>query len=977
MVRYLISFVIAVAISLYALAQPPSGYYATTQGKTGEELMIALYNIIKNHESLSYSALWQAFYYTDRKPNGYVWDMYSDVPNGTPPYQYSFFSDQCGNYSNEGDCYNREHSLPASWFNDGSPMYTDLFHLYPTDGYVNNRRSNYPFGRVGNATWTSLNGGKLGQSNYPGYSGTVFEPIDEYKGDFARTYFYMVTRYYNVVQNWSSAMLSNTQFPAFSEWALNLLLEWHQNDPVSQKEVDRNNTVYSDYQGNRNPFIDRPEFATLIWVGDVEPVTINSTPLTEVYELEQYSYTITASGETGSSISISCTQKPSWMSFEQAGNGIAQLIGTPQHDDVGSHAVSITATDGITSDTQDFIVTVLSLEVPVEFISTPVYVIHAYHEYLYNVVVQGGENAEIQISCIEKPNWLNFNQTDNGTALLWGTPTSSDVGFHFLLLEATDGVTSAQQAFDIEVLPLTILFSSTPDVIAKIDEEYEYLVIAEVQENSTLTPSITCNQKPKWMSISQVGDGAALLKGTPSIDDIGTYPIELTANLGDFSNTQLFFLYVVEQDSGMIFTERFENIPESSSTYSTRSWTGDYGFEWTASSARTDEFIVNRAICLEDADEPFLVSQTLPGGISWLSFACQQKSSGSGGTISLYVNDILFGEVVNVSPSLQLIDVFDINIEDDFIIKLVSNGFTEIAIDNLTWQSFSKIDAPIVESVSYQPTILWGGDEVTVSCEVIADNQLASVTIHWGIEHNLLENTVLMLGETSQYIGSFTIPDEAQQLLFFIRAIDSYGLIGVSDIVNIEININNSPVIQYVDFYPINPSPDDIVMVRAQVVDPDGDALQVFVKWGNEQGELVNNIVLESISGYFQGAIPENLAESTVFFQVYATDPRGAEGFSLIYSYTVTGTNYVSKPEMPKISVFPNPTRGIVELFVDTLEPINIELQNIYGVMIKSFQRSSHNSKQILFDVSGMQKGVYLLRVKGKSFDEIVRLVVI
>ncbi len=173
----------------------PPGYYAAAEGLNGETLRAALHTIIDNHHSISYDALWNAFYTTDDKPNGKVWDMYSDVPGGTPPYEYTFGVDEGGTSGTEGTGYNREHSFPASWFNSNSPMYTDLFQICPTDNTVNNRRSNYPYGEVTAPTWTSLNGSKLGPCTFPGYTGTVFEPIDGYKGDFARTYFYLSTRY--------------------------------------------------------------------------------------------------------------------------------------------------------------------------------------------------------------------------------------------------------------------------------------------------------------------------------------------------------------------------------------------------------------------------------------------------------------------------------------------------------------------------------------------------------------------------------------------------------------------------------------------------------------------------------------------------------------------------------------------------------------------------------------------------------------
>lgn len=269
-------FIVFLPLFTITLAQPPAGYYNTAAGLTGTALQNALHNIIDDHNVQSYNSLHDCFETTDRKPNGTVWDMYSDVPGGTPPYFFNFTSgDQCGSYSGEGDCYNREHSWPKSWFNDMSPMYSDLFHLYPTDGYVNGRRSNYPYGIVGSASWTSENGCKLGDCNYPGYSGTVFEPIDEYKGDFARTYFYMSTRYYNEDNGWpGSDMVNGSQL---RPWALSMLKEWHLSDPVSTKETDRNNAVYQ-YQENRNPFIDHPEYVTQIWGGPtaVNEITYNT-----------------------------------------------------------------------------------------------------------------------------------------------------------------------------------------------------------------------------------------------------------------------------------------------------------------------------------------------------------------------------------------------------------------------------------------------------------------------------------------------------------------------------------------------------------------------------------------------------------------------------------------------------------------------------------------------------------------------------
>ncbi|MFO7722584.1 MAG: endonuclease [Bacteroidales bacterium] len=248
-------------LSIHLSAQIPPGYYDAVAGLNGDTLRRVLHNIIRDHQVQTYSSIWSHFQRTDRTPIGNVWDIYSDVPGGTPAYSYSFVVDQCGNYAKEGDCYNREHTVPASWFNNADTVYTDLFHIYPTDGFVNGKRSNYPFGEVANPSWTSTNGSKLGNMIFPGYSGTVFEPIDEYKGDLARTYFYMAVRYLNKLPSWSSPMFAGD---SLTLWTKNLLLKWHYQDTVSQKELNRNDSVYL-IQDNRNPFIDHPEWVAAIW----------------------------------------------------------------------------------------------------------------------------------------------------------------------------------------------------------------------------------------------------------------------------------------------------------------------------------------------------------------------------------------------------------------------------------------------------------------------------------------------------------------------------------------------------------------------------------------------------------------------------------------------------------------------------------------------------------------------------------------
>ena len=264
---------LALTLSM-AWAQGPNGsntYYQAANGKKGAALKTALCGIIYNKTERDYDDLWTDFRSTDKRPtDGKVWDMYSGITN------YTFGTDQAGNYSAEGDKYNREHSFPKSWFGiSGSNIPkgpgTDLFHLYPTDGYVNGMRSNYPFGETSSPTYSSVGGfSKLGPCSYPGYTGKVFEPNDLYKGDFARTYFYMVTCYENLIETWyeknseSHPTLDGKKYPGLSSWQLSMLMKWAKNDEVSAKERARNIAV-AGIQNNRNPFIDYPGLEEYIW----------------------------------------------------------------------------------------------------------------------------------------------------------------------------------------------------------------------------------------------------------------------------------------------------------------------------------------------------------------------------------------------------------------------------------------------------------------------------------------------------------------------------------------------------------------------------------------------------------------------------------------------------------------------------------------------------------------------------------------
>jgi len=245
-------------------AANPNGYYDAINGKKGEALKTTLSNLLLNHTVHDYNSLWTFFKTTDVRDDGSIWDMYSDVVRT----------------SSWG--MNREHSFPKSWWGgDVNAAYTDINHLYPSDADANMAKSNYPLGVVGNTTFD--NGvTRVGRNTFPGYStdAMVFEPDDAYKGDFARTYFYMVTCYQNL--NWRyTYMVDQNTYPTLKPWAIQLLLGWHRQDPVSAKETNRNEAVFK-IQNNRNPFIDYPELVEYLWgtfAGQPFALDVTSSPV--------------------------------------------------------------------------------------------------------------------------------------------------------------------------------------------------------------------------------------------------------------------------------------------------------------------------------------------------------------------------------------------------------------------------------------------------------------------------------------------------------------------------------------------------------------------------------------------------------------------------------------------------------------------------------------------------------------------------
>lgn len=268
-----------------AISQVPANYYAGTSSLTGYALKSKLHDIVSTKTINWHYGDLQAFYnqtdldkyYDHDATNTTIFlDIYSEIPTGPDAYEYTE-ANGIGSASAEGQGWNREHMIPQSTFNSNYPMYSDLFYVIPADARINQLRSNYPYGKAGTTNYyTFTNSSKISKNGTAnsGYTGRVYEPIDEFKGDVARSLLYFAVRFEGKLSSfnfYNGTSVANDTSPfdgseekSFEEWYIKMLLQWHAQDPVSQREIDRNNTVYT-IQKNRNPFIDHPEWVTTIW----------------------------------------------------------------------------------------------------------------------------------------------------------------------------------------------------------------------------------------------------------------------------------------------------------------------------------------------------------------------------------------------------------------------------------------------------------------------------------------------------------------------------------------------------------------------------------------------------------------------------------------------------------------------------------------------------------------------------------------
>lgn len=670
--KHLFGATVAVLLGAATLtAAPPEGYYQSAEGKNKGALLQALYQIVSSHTKISYNGLWTAFKTTDTDDDGYIIDMYSTS-------RYKAGQKQCGNYSNIGDCYNREHSFPKSWWGGGTAnQYSDIFHLYPTDGYVNNQRSNFPFGVCEGGKRLADNGnnkslGRLGASTYPGYSGTVFEPDDIYKGDFARTYFYMATAYNNLITGWTkdegSAMIrgnSSDKLNVFTDWAIQMLLEWHRLDPVSEKEIKRNDAAaQSNMQGNRNPFIDHPELAEFIWgnrtselwsenAGEGGPVLVAPTSATVVdFSFVAINHTAQAQlNVKGRNLTEDLTVTVQGEGFSTTTATIAAQAANDGID------ITVVYNSPATATTATGTLTIASSEIDAVSVPLTAQVVNGIPALPATDVTQGSFVAHW--TWMNDDNIYTLNVTDSNGTSIDGYPAQVDAQAEQQLVEGLQPLTTYRYSLQSTRLSSNVVEVTTfeaPKIIA-IETSEQFEIYAEINKTS---PALECEvyteniaeditlrssgnfeisrDKQSWSQVLTIDpDGETFFVRIADTSIAGDYTGELTAE------TQTLSPVVEEIDGHVTDPFAFTSVVEDWEACSTGGyWTKEvqgtaYKWQFTDAGVWADPKCDGAKVCRlgNTSTSSIAMNEDFVGGLGKVTFLAAPFGSDAAATIDV------------------------------------------------------------------------------------------------------------------------------------------------------------------------------------------------------------------------------------------------------------------------------------------------------------------------------------------------------
>ncbi|SDB90306.1 endonuclease [Williamwhitmania taraxaci] len=900
-------------LPLLIWAQAPAGYYTNADGKSGAELKTALFGIIGNHTVRSYDNLWTDFQTTDKKANGKVWDMYSDIPGGTPAYEYTFVTDQCGNYSGENNCYNREHSFPKSWFAEATPMYSDLFHLYPTDGYVNGKRSNYIFGEVSSATWQSTNGSMLGTADpTTNLTGTVFEPIDTYKGDFARTYFYMATCYEDKITGWASIateaqqILAGNSYPAYKEAYVQLLLKWAQSDPVSQKEIDRNNAVYG-IQKNRNPYIDHPEYAEYVWGGQTPSgVSISALALTPEFPNETNTVSLSATVIGKTTISV---VKLKW------GN-------TPAME---STEIAMTKTTGDTYQT--------ATPIPAQALNTTVY---------YSVFAQdvdGGSSTTITKTYKVGNSLVISNLTTTPTA-----PNETNTVLISAKVNSATALNSVTLFWGLTATPTTEIAMSTTGGDIYTATIPAQAVSAKVYYYISATNTTPATEKSTTESYTVANSVAPT--NLLSEDFVSCLPSDWLA-------------YSVASN---------KNWACVSNAFEINGFGGDVASEDWLITKKVDATNY-KSIALSFKVKTKFTDANYP---NTLTVCYSTDYSGTGNPNTATWNKLTYtvpASNSNAYVSSGNIDLTSLEGKQFYIgFKYVSSGTTAGSaslwgVDDILLVGTSTVtnQAPTISAVVHTPTSPAVGTNVTYSANVTdADGSISSVSLNYGQDPTSLDQSATMtLTSGNTYSATVEFPN-VTKLYYEVEATDNLNLATTSATITVTAatTTNQAPTISNISVTPSTPQQGASITIGATATDSDGSIAVVNVLHGTSADNLINSLTMILVSGSNYSTTVTAPQASTLFFKVETMDNLGLKTTSEIQ--TVNLTTGVEQTAKDIVTLYPNPATNELAISLANHSGAKVGIYELTGKQVAQKMVASGET----IDISALRNGIYMVRIE-------------
>jgi len=903
-------------LPLLILAQAPAGYYTNADGKSGAELKTALFNIIKGHTTVSYDGLYTVYPTSDNLPGNKVWDMYSIKADGTAAYFYTQGQKKCGSYSNEGDCYNREHSMPQSWFNSASPMVSDAFHVYPTDGKVNGIRSSFPFGEVKNATITTSNGSMLGSGDPAlGYTGTVFEPIDEFKGDFARTYFYMATRYEDKIASWNGngsagTILDGTAYPAYKTWYLQTMLKWHRQDPVSKKEIDRNEAVYK-VQHNRNPYIDNADYAEYVWGGQT-PSGVSISDITATPNLTNETTTVKVSATVIGSKAIALV-KLKW--------GLTPTLGT-------EIAMNKTTGDVYESTTS----------IPAQAQNTTVYYA------VFGQDINGGSSTSITksytvgksltISSIStsptEPNETNAVGISakissasqlSSVKLFWGltaTPTAE-------IAMINSGNETYTASIPAQVVGSKVYFfvSATNTTATETSATDSYTVANSVAPTNLISESFANCLPSDWVVYNAASNKdwkcvANAMEMNNYQGDVASEDWLITKKIDATTFKSLILSFNVKTK----FTDA--NYPNTLTVYYSTNYTGTGNpntsvwtkLAYTVPTANSNVFTSSGNIDLA----------ALEGKQFYISFKYVSTGIGSNSAALWGIDDVLVVGTPTTPPANQ---------------------------------------APVITAVLHTPANPTVGQNVTYSASVTdQDGTVKSVSLLYGEDITSLDQSATMtLQSGTTYTTSFAFPP-ATTLYYKVEATDNLDLDATSNVTTITASVpaNQAPLVANISVSPEAPQQGATVTITATATDNDGSIATVKLLYGTSADNLASTETMNLVSGNSYSSQVTSPQASVLYFKVDAVDNLGLKTVSSLQTVNLaTGIGHVLSEAL---TVYPNPAINELNILLPINKVAKVRIFDLTGKIVATFESVSSSEP---IDISSLRNGIYMVRISTEN----------